>query len=83
MALQENLTEENVKDLKKVFDEKIALENPKAIFKTFPMADHERIKIMEENIASLELQVSELTAYIKSVFDGHILIDGQFRKINV
>ena len=81
MALQQNLTEENLNDLKKTFDEKIAPVNQEATFKTFNMLDRERQALLEENVASLELQVSELTAYIKSVFDGHVLINGQFVKI--
>ena len=32
-------------------------------------------------IQLLEAQVQELTLYFKSVFDGHVLIDGVFRKI--
>ena len=82
MAQQENLTEENLNDLQKTFDEKIAPTNRDATFKTFVMSDKDRQRILEENVASLELQVSELTGYIKSIFDGHVLIDGQFVKID-
>jgi len=82
MALQQNLTKENLNDLKKTFDERIAPTNPEATFKILnPMDNEDRQRLLEENVASLELQVSDLTAYIKSIFDGHILIDGQFRKI--
>ena len=83
MALQENLTEENVNDLKKVFNEKIAPENPEAVFRQFNTPEDDRQRLLEENVASLKLQVSELTAYLQSVFDGHFLIDGRFIKLNV
>ena len=81
MALQQNLTEENLNDLKATFDKKIAPFNPEATFKSFSMSTEDRQNLMEENIASLEMQVTDLTALIKSIFDGHVLIDGQFRKI--
>jgi len=83
MALQQNLTEENLNDLKKTFDEKVAPTNKEATFQSFPMSDSDRQILLEENVASLELQVSDLTRYIKSVFDGHVLIDGKFVKITV
>jgi hypothetical protein len=81
MAIQENLTKGNIDELKKTFDEKVITTNPGATFKTFSMSFQDRQRILEENVASLEMQVSELTSYIKSVFDGHVLIDGQFKKI--
>ena len=83
MSLQENLTEEDLGALKRTFDEKIAPTNPEATFKSFNMSDKDRQHLLEENVASLELQVSDLTALIKSIFDGHVLIDGQFVKIAV
>ena len=83
MALQQNLTEENLKELEKTFQEKIAPTNPDATFQSFPMSDRDRQILLEENVASLELQVSELTALVKSIFDGHVLIDGKFVKIAV
>ena len=83
MSLQENLTEEDLGALKRTFDEKIAPTNPEATFESFNMSDKDRQHLLEENVASLELQVSDLTALIKSIFDGHVLIDEQFVKIAV
>ena len=83
MAEMHNMTEEEVKKMQECFIDNIKSENKEVVFKPFTMSDKERQKILEENIASLELQVSELTDYIKSVFDGHVLIDGQFRKITI
>jgi len=81
MATQQNLTEKNLDDLKKTFEDKIAPTNPDATFRSFNMNDKDRQRLLEENIASLELRVSDLTFYMKSIFDGHVLIDGQFVKI--
>jgi hypothetical protein len=55
--------------------------NKAAEFKPFSMSDKERMDILERNIASIELQISELKEYISNIFDGHVLINGQFRKI--
>ncbi len=77
----ENMTESEIKEMQNIFNKRIASKNSEAEFKPFSMSDKERYDLLEENVASLELQVSDLTAYIKSVFDGHVLIDGQFRKI--
>ncbi len=83
MALLQNLTEENLNNIRETFNEKIAPTNPEATFQSFPISDKDRWRLLEENIASLELQVSELTTYIKAIFDGHVLINGHFVKVKL
>jgi len=83
MALMKNMTEEEVNKMSEHFYKEIAPNNSYAEFKPFDMTDKEKYDLLEANVASLELQVSDLTEYIKSVFDGHVLIDGRFVKITV
>lgn len=36
---------------------------------------------LKDSMNDLALQVKQLEHFLKTVFDGHVLIDGQFRKI--
>ena len=82
MALQENLTKENLEDLKKTFNEKIAPENPEAAFKSFNMDAIEdalkKGKSENEMLISISYQLDCIENLIKKIFGDHVLIDGQF-----
>lgn len=88
MATMENMTEAEVKKMKQYFEDKIASINDKATFnqfKTLRTDEHmlQRIEKLESVMNDLTIQVSQLDHFIKTIFDGHVLIDGQFRKINI
>jgi len=81
MAIMENLTREDVAKTLDFFQKTIEPENKEAKFKAFSMSDKEKLDILEHDIASIELQLSELKEYISNIFNGHVLIDGQFQKV--
>ena len=88
MATMENMTEAEVKEMKQYFEDKIASKNNEATFtpfKTLRTDEHmlQRIEKIESIMNDLTIQVSQLDHFIKTIFDGHVLIDGQFRKINI
>ena len=87
MAMMENMTEEEVKEMQAIFEEKIKPKNKEAAFYPFTMRDpfkmpeKNNLEKFEDKITDLSIQVAQLEHFIKTVFDGHVLIDGQFRKI--
>ena len=81
MATMENLSKDEVAKTLGFFKKEIEPANKAAEFKAFSMSDKERMDLLERNVASIELQISELKEYISNIFDGHVLIDGKFRKI--
>ena len=89
MALMENLTDENVDMAEDFFKKKIASVNEEALFSRFKIPDVKSKKEVKQEhqlvlrVNLLENQVKSLESYIKSVFDGHILINGEFKKINI
>jgi len=88
MATAENLRKEELTALENFFKENIEPVNKEATF-TRHIAPRDILGRRENDpaqslglrISKLEEQVSELTTYLKLIFDGHVLIDGQFRKI--
>ena len=87
MAMMENMTEEEVKEMQVAFEEKIKTKNKEATFSPFTMRDpfkmpeKNNLENLEDKVNDLTIQVAQLEHFIKTVFDGHVLIDGQFRKI--
>lgn len=87
MALQENLTEESVEKLKACFEKEILPSNPEATFKKIDMRDMkialEKGKSDSEKIQEISDRLETLENLVKQTFGGHVLIDGQFIKIQV
>ena len=82
MGEQRNLTEENVEELRKHL-EKMQQKNPDLTYRFFPQdeppqADRRLVSNNEilEKLESIERQ-------LKMIFDGHVLIDGVFQKLNL
>jgi len=78
MGEQRNLTEENVAGLTKQL-EKMQETNPDLEFRFFnqedePQEDQPSNKKILEKLEALEWKIDH-------IFDGHVLIDGQFKKI--
>ena len=78
MSLQPKITEEDFKYSNRIIN-KNTQDNLESQFQTSKISDKERIHLMEENIASIELQVSELKEYLEHIFNGYVLIDGKFK----
>lgn len=90
MGEQRNLTEENVKDLRAHL-EKMKLDNPELEYRFFEQQEPEPLKPlkhdpimsqlfdMEDKIERLEMKIDK----ILNIFDGHVLINGEFKKIAV
>jgi hypothetical protein len=80
MAQMKNLQENDVSDLKKLFNETIKPRNEDATLKILPEGQAEfaiemRFKMIYDSLANI-------TAILRHIFDGHVLIDGRFVKIN-
>ena len=75
MGEQQNLTEENVEELRTQLD-KMKEDNPELRYKFWPQgkpASATNDQVMEK--------IEDLERLIKAIFDGHFLIDGRFQKI--
>lgn len=87
MTMQTNLREEDVNEMKRAFREKVLPNNPKAEFSSFCMSEVEdalrKGKSENEMLQDLSDRLDRLEKLIRSTFDGHVLIDGQFKKIPV
>ena len=87
MAIQTNLREEDVNEMKKAFEENVLPNNPKALFESFDMSEMkdvlEKGKSDSERIQEISDRLDSIEQLIKSIFDGHVLIDGQFVNSNV
>ena len=78
MGEQRNLTEENVDELRKHLEE-MKKDNQDLEYRFWPQKEMERIDRQEEILDRLEAIEMKLDL----IFDGHILIDGSFKKIRV
>ena len=75
MGEQQNLTEENVEELRAEL-EKMQEGNPELKYRFFPQGEDE-----QPSNKKLFEKIEDLERLIKITFDGHVLIDGQFQKI--
>jgi len=82
MAEIKNLTEENVEDLEELFLE-MQKRNPDLEYKFFKL-DKPKLedKSAHEMLDEILDKVDTLIASINYIFDGNVLIDGSFKKIN-
>ena len=77
MGEQQNLTEENVEELRAQLD-KMKEDNPELRYRFWPQGKPAAVtndQLMEK------LEVIE--RQLKTILDGHVLIDGQFQKITL
>ena len=81
MGEQRNLTEENVEELKAKL-EQMQVNNPELEYRFFNQnspAEKFNDKILKEVLEKME----SLERKIDLIFDGHVLMDGEFKKINL
>ena len=81
MGEQRNLTEENVEELKAKL-EQMQVNNPELEYSFFNQnspAEKFNDKILKEVLEKME----SLERKIDLIFDGHVLMDGEFKKINL
>ena len=85
MAAQDNLTESCIEKLEEFFNDEIKPNNEDAVFRRVMEPMQQPRNDPSHNLAlriqALENEVAELTTYLKTVFDGHMLINGRFVKI--
>jgi hypothetical protein len=78
MGEQQNLTEENVTELKKQLD-KMQETNPDLQYRFFPQNEgQDRPAVSHTEILE---KLESIERYLKMIFDGHFLINGKFEKI--
>ena len=83
MGEQRNLTQENVEELTRILEE-MKKENKELQYSFFPQDQEEAdapdaltlLKALHDKVNSLERKID-------SIFDGHILLNGKFTKIDV
>ena len=76
MGEQQNLTEENVEELRAQLD-KMKEDNPELRYRFYP----QKGKPASATNDQLMEKIEDLERLIKITFDGHVLIDGRFQKI--
>jgi hypothetical protein len=76
MAQMNNLTEDNILDLQKLFEEKIQPVNSQATLKIFEQTASE-----DNEIQLLRHEIAGLKEMIRHIFDGHVLIQGEWVKL--
>ena len=83
MGEQRNLTEENVDELKRKLG-RMKEDNPDLEYRFFPQEDtaDDRAFTDRELIQELIDKVEKLDRRLALIFDGHVLMNGQFVKYN-
>jgi len=79
MGEQRNLTEENVDELRKRF-ERMQKTNPDLEYRFFEQDEIEDVMPSNQDILD---ELEDIKRKLDLIFDGHILINGSFRKINI
>lgn len=82
-----NLTESNVNELQDKLTD-LLKENPDIESRVYPMDDSSSKEMSYEEVINQKLiriedKVEGLEKLLHQIFDGHILINGEFKKINV
>ena len=86
MGEQRNLTKENVDELKGRLD-RMKVDNPDLEYKFFPQegtqedTGEDRSFTEHELLQELIEKVDKIDRRLTLIFDGHVLIDGEFKKI--
>ena len=80
MGEQRNLTEENVEDLTSRL-EKMQETNPDLEYRFFEQGEDSEQRGVGERIGELCEKMDSLETLVRQIFDGHVLIDGEFKKI--
>ncbi|HEA65800.1 hypothetical protein LCGC14_1705320 [marine sediment metagenome] len=81
MGEQRNLTEENVDELKVKLD-KMQETNPELEYRFYEQDEKESLECMEQPSNKKIFEKREaIERQLNLIFDGHVLIDGRFRKI--
>ena len=79
MAEQKNLTEENVEELKTKLQQ-MQQDNPELKYRFFEQAEEENDQALNKKILE---KLEDINRQLKLIFDGHVLINGAFRKIDL
>ena len=79
MGEQHNLTEENVETLKAQLEE-MKKHNPDLEYRFFKQGEEREEQPSNKKIFE---KVKSIEQQLKLIFDGHVLINGSFRKIDV
>ena len=82
MGEQRNLTEENVDELRKRL-ERMQKTNPDLEYRFFEQDEIEDVMPSNQDILDELEDIKRKLDLIFDIFDGHILIDGSFRKTNI
>jgi len=82
MGEQRNLTEENIQELKKEL-ERMKAENPDLEYRFFEQDGKEELHPTNKDIMDELQSIRRRLDNIKHIFDGHVLINGKFKKIEV
>ena len=77
MGEQRNLTEENVDELRKQLD-RMKKENPDLEYRFFKQK--EKMESDQVSMDSIYYKIEDLEKKIDSIFDGHVIINGEFKK---
>lgn len=79
MGEQRNLTEDNVEELREHL-ERMKKDNPELEYRFFEQEKSDTDQVSMDNIFH---KIEALERKIDSIFDGHVLINGEFKKITV
>ena len=79
MGEQQNLTEENVEELKAKLD-MMKKDNPDLRYRFYQQAERAAADAGDPHKEILD-RIDALERLVKTIFDGHVLIDGRFQKI--
>ena len=81
MGEQRNLTEENVEELKAKL-EQMQVNNPELEYRFFNQNSPVE-KFNDKILKEISEKIESLDRKINLIFDGHVLMDGEFKKINL
>ena len=80
-----NLSEGNVGQLEELIGT-MTVDNPEITYKTFRELEHsdelnpEEVRDLRKQVDELNETICDVKQMLKQIFDGHVLIDGQFKK---
>lgn len=82
MGEQRNLTQENVDELKAHLEE-MKKTNPDLEYRFFPQDDTPKPDdpSIKESLQEIRDDIDAIYRKLDLIFDGHVLMDGQFKKI--
>ena len=81
MGEQRNLTEDNVEELREKLME-MQKENPELEYRFFEQTEESEPQDEQLTIKTLFGKLVEIEQKINHIFDGHVLINGEFKKIS-